>query len=304
MRYDTRSGGHRVKLAPFVVTLFVMLSAASAPAQSPARVVVSTGREGASYFSIGTRLAEAMKKQHGREVEVLPSAGSVENLVRLHDRSSPVNVGLTQTDALKRYLAREPAFADAFFVLSDVGRECVFLVSGRTGPIASMADFKKAAGLQLSVGGAGGGAAVTWQDLTQIEPALRATKAVNVETMEALLQIRTGGQFTKVAAAMLVQRPRVVSPPLRAVISNPQDYRFVPIVAGDIGEVKLPDGSAVYTFDEVAVGGRLRASPTKVQTLCTRGLMIGVKAKLDRDLRERLSTLMLEQGTRIVGADE
>ena len=55
---------------------------------------------------------------------------SRDNLARLQDPSSRVNVALAQADALKSYLKSEPDFADKFFVLGDVGIECVLLVTG------------------------------------------------------------------------------------------------------------------------------------------------------------------------------
>ncbi|MEZ5582177.1 MAG: hypothetical protein R3F37_04765 [Candidatus Competibacteraceae bacterium] len=79
----------------------------SAAAQA-ADLVISTGKSGGGYNAIGERLKTVMAEQ-GVSVDVLTSVGSVENLNRLNDPANPVSVGLTQADALKYYLGKNPS---------------------------------------------------------------------------------------------------------------------------------------------------------------------------------------------------
>jgi hypothetical protein len=280
----------------------IALLASSDVAASGFEVVVSTGRERGSYYFIGRRLDTEFAVRHNQVVDVRTSHGSLDNLGQLHDPESPVNVALTQADALQLYLDGHPDFAGEFFVLGELGRECVFLVAGKDGP-KSIADLKRGSG-EVSVDDAGSGAAVTWRNMTALEPAFAATTPVFVPTMEAILQLKVGGPYTRLRAAMLVQRPRRASPPIEAVLDAPDGYRLVPITEADVPNAKMSDGSDVYSFERVIVGGKKRGNNLGIDTLCTRGLMLGSKAKLSAELRSQLSTLMLEAGDRVVRADE
>jgi hypothetical protein len=118
--------------------------------------------------------------------------------------------------------------------------------------------------------------------------------------MEALLQIKTGGKENKLKAAMFVQRPTAKSPEMQVVLEDPKDFRFVSVTDWDLND-KLPDGTAVYTFEKVTVAEKKWGFDTKVDTICTRGLLIGAKDKLSPDLRERLAKVMLLAGNRVTG---
>jgi hypothetical protein len=266
--------------------------------------VLSTGREGGSYYNIGERLKAAMLVEHDVWFEVLTSRGSLENLRRLDDPSSPVGLTLTQADALSQYLQGHPDFAEEFVVLGDVGKECVLLIAGRDGGLTTAAGLKEETGGEISVDDTESGASVTFEYMTELEPRFRATAAVPVDTMEALLQIKMASEHTKLKAAMIVQRPKAVSEPIRIFFENPEDYRLVPITEADVGNAKLPDGSIVYSFERVKVGGKNRRRSVEVDTLCTRGLMLASKEKLGKDLRSHLSTLLLDSAGKIIGPDE
>ncbi|HNW77961.1 MAG TPA: hypothetical protein PKH28_03540, partial [Candidatus Competibacteraceae bacterium] len=77
----------------FLLTTGLSLSAGSVAADGP--IVISTGKSGGGYNTIGERLKSVLAEQD-QAAQVLTSAGSVENLTRLDDAKSPVNVGLTQ----------------------------------------------------------------------------------------------------------------------------------------------------------------------------------------------------------------
>ena len=290
--------------AAWVLLFGLVLVAGAESGAASSEVVISTGKRGGSYYGIGLRLQTELRLDHEREVFVATSEGSLENLARLDDPQSKVNVALTQADALKRYLGDHPEFAEEYLVLADLGRECVFIVAAREGPIESAADLKKAGGHQISVDAPTSGAAVTWENMTRLEPSFGNTSPVFVDFMEAMLQIKAGGEFSPLKAAMFVQRPRQRSPAAVLAYEHPGDYRFVRIESTDVSGDLLPDGSAVYTFERVTLGGKSRKQPIEVETLCTRGLMLAAKSKLSADLRGLLAKVMLEESGDIVGADE
>ena len=267
-------------------------------------VVISTGREGGSYSFIASRLKGVMMSQHQTVVEVVPSRGSLENLIRLDDSSSTVSLALTQADALAAYIEKKPAFADRFIVLGDVGKECAILVTGSHTSYKTVQDLKSSEGTEVSVDTAHSGAALTLRQMTLLEPGFSALTPTYVDVMQALLQIKVASPHSKLQALMLVQRPNVAPEPVRVILDNPDSYRILPILESDVGNVNLPDGSPVYTFEQVAVGGSARPESIKVETLCTRGLLLASKSKLSRDTRSRLSRTMLQSGDEIIGKTE
>jgi TRAP-type uncharacterized transport system substrate-binding protein len=285
-------------LCPLFALIGALWLGATAYAANPAPVI-STGKSGGGYNTIGTRLKTVMAEQ-GINAEVLTSVGSLENLKRLDDPASPVNIGLTQADALKYYLRDNPRFADKLFMLGEIGKECVFIVTGKDSGINSDADLQKKQGNLIAIRDPDSGTAVTYSYMIQLEPNFKNTPAAFVDTMEALLQIKTGGKENKIKAAMFVQHPTAKSPEMQVVLEDPKDFRFVPVTDWDLND-KLPDGTAVYTFEKVTVAEKKWGFDTKVDTICTRGLLIGAKDKLSPDLRERLAKVMLLAGNRVTG---
>ena len=264
----------------------VLLPTAWALAEDPAPdFVFSSGREGGNYHAVALRLRNLLP---GRPVGVLSSRGSRENLTRLADPASPVNLAFTQADALSQHIFQNPTFANQFAVLADIGKECALLIAGRSSGIESAADLKVASGRRLSVDSVDSGAAVTWETMSRIEPAFLATSAVYVDLMESLAQIKSAGEFSPLKAAMIVQDPSVVSPPVQIVLENPDTFRFAHIRKGDLESPVLPGGLSVYTFERIRVGARA------FETLCTRALLIASNAKLAEEKRGELSKLLLE----------
>jgi len=296
----------RDRLLTVIALLFtaIVLQVTDAQLAQGPDSVMSTGREGGNYYYIGKRLKSAMLLEHDAWIEILTSRGSMENLRRLDDPASPVGVTLTQADALNRYLQHHPEFASEFIVLGDAGKECVFVVARQSGDLKTAASLKAATGGEISVDDNESGASVTFEYMSELEPGFRAITPVSVDVMEALLQLKVGGERTKLKAAMIVQRPKARSAPIKTLLENPDTYRLVPIKEADVGNAQLPDGSVVYTFERVTVGGTSDLPSLEVDTLCTRGLMLASKEKLDKDLRSQLSELMLESADKIIGSDE
>lgn len=61
----------------------------------PHVIVMATGPEGDTYYDIGQRY-RAILARSNVEVQLVPTAGSVENLARLHNANSPVSVALIE----------------------------------------------------------------------------------------------------------------------------------------------------------------------------------------------------------------
>ncbi|HRD65748.1 MAG TPA: TAXI family TRAP transporter solute-binding subunit [Candidatus Competibacter sp.] len=283
---------------PYMLALAAGLGAGLVQAADPP-IVVSTGKSGGGYNTIGERLKSVLAEQD-QSAQVQTSAGSLENLNRLDDPQSPVNVGLTQADALKYYLKDHPGFAGKFINLGEIGKECVFIVVGKDSDIRDDGDLQKPKGRLIAVQSPNSGVAVTWEYMTVLEPEFKNTAPAFVDGAEALLQIKSGGNASKIQAAMVVQRPMAKSTEMQVMLENPKDFRLIPIKDWDLND-KLPDGSAVYTFENVTVAEKKWGFDTTVDTICTRGLMLANKTKLTADQRARLSKVMLLAASRVVG---
>jgi len=265
---------------------------------------ISTGHKGGSYFYIGKRLQTTMQIRHDVRIGVETSSGSIQNLARLADPSSDIGLALTQTDALSQFLKSNAKFADEFIVLGDAGKECVVLITGKNSGITGFSDLKKKAGGEISIDDPGSGASATFAYLQAMDPEFARTKPVYVDTIEALLQIKVAGKYTDLKAAMLVQRASTRSAPVKVLLENPNDYRLVPISEADVQNSRLPDGSVVYSFEKVNIGNTTGDAALDVNTICTRGLLLASKRKLERELRSKLSAVMLESSATVIGEDE
>ncbi len=276
------------------------LFAASLTQAADPPITISTGKSGGGYNTIGERLKSVLAEQD-QPAQVLTSAGSIENLTRLDDPKSPVSVGLTQADALKYYLKDHPGFVDQFINLGEIGKECVFIITGKDSDIRSDSDLQeKGKNHLIAVQSPNSGVAVTWEYMTVLEPAFKNTAPAFVDGAEALLQIKSSGKGSKIQAAMVVQKPMAKSTEMQVVLENPKDFRLVPVKDWDLND-KLPDGSAVYTFENVTVAEKKWGFDTAVDTICTRGLILANKNKLTTDQRTRLSKIMLLAASRVVG---
>jgi cytochrome b involved in lipid metabolism len=296
----------KAKAILFTATCLVVLLSPLAPGiawAEDAETVISTGRKGGSYYYIGERLRQAVQLQHRLQIRVETSSGSIQNLARLADPSNDVGLALTQTDALDRFLRDNAAFANEFIVLGDAGKECAILISSKRSDIRSFSDLQKA-GSEISVDDPGSGASATFDDLQAMAPGLAQTKAVYVDTMEALLQMKVAGAHTQLKAALLVQRPSTRSAPVRILLENPTDYHLIPILPSDVANRRLPDGSGIYSFEKVNIGSTRGGQTLDVDTVCTRGLLLASKRKLSRELRSKLATSMLESSETVIGQDD
>lgn len=291
------------KLVGTLVIALSLLASGTAWSQL-AGTSISTGRKDGNYFEIGKRLQSAMLVERNLNVRVETSSGSIQNLARLAEASNPVGLALTQSDALSGFIRSNPEFADDFIVLADAGRECVILIAGKKHGVASFSQLESTPGTEISVDDLGSGASATFDHLRAMEPALRKTKPVFVDTVEAMLQVKMGGAHTQLRAVMLVQRPSALTPPIKILLDNANDYQLVPIRETDIQNAKLPDDSVVYTFEKVSIGPGQGSAALEVETICTRSLLLASKAKLDRNMRSQLSHVMLNSSKSIIGKGE
>lgn len=128
-----------------VLVLSVVYFVRSAP---PKTITISSGPEGTSFYRLAGRYAKILER-NGVRAKVLPSNGSIENLDRLKDPKSGVDVGMAQTGP-----AKATADTDRLMSLGSVSYQplMVFYRGGK--PLELLSDLK---GKKIAVGPKGSG---------------------------------------------------------------------------------------------------------------------------------------------------
>jgi TRAP-type uncharacterized transport system substrate-binding protein len=114
----------------------------------PRRLVIAGGAEGGAYARFAGLYADDLRK-HGLEVEVRETAGSVENLQRLRDESSGVDVALVQSG-----LVDGEDREGRLVALGSLYREPLWVFHRRDLRVDRLGDLK---GLRIGVGADGSG---------------------------------------------------------------------------------------------------------------------------------------------------
>lgn len=249
--------------------------------------VITAGPKGEHYHAIGQRLRQLLRGQQ-ISAEVRTSAGSLENLERLNDPKNPADIALSQADVLKYYLRDHPELAGKLLILDKVGKQCVFVIVAADSDLQDDHDLqKKDRGYQLAIADANSEAALTYKYMSVLEPRFKRTTVLYLDTQKALRRLKAGGD-DKLKAILLVQRPRARSPELQAVLSNPDEYRLLPIKDHRLRD-KLPNGEAVYSFETVTLLRGGVAPGASVRTICTPILLLAARDKLNAEQRKQLT---------------
>jgi len=282
-----------------VATMPTLTAAVPKAAQGP-DIVFSAGRKGGGYWDIAERM-QAVGAESGLKVEILPSVGSLENLERLADSSNAVNLTLSQADALKQFMTLHPDLSDKFHILESIGLECVFIVSNAKGDVKSDQDLQDPKGHRIAIPGEQSGVAVTFNFMKYLVPGLDNTKPVYTDTLEAMKKMRAGDSDA-VDAIMLVHRPKVRSPEIHLALDKPSIFHLVPVEDRHLLD-ELPNGETVYEFLDVPlIRGGLRSGKS-VPTVCTKGVLLSSRSKLDGAADAKLKRIINFQWMRVYPID-
>jgi TRAP-type uncharacterized transport system substrate-binding protein len=291
----------RSRTGLFAIPIAATLSLLPAPPPGAATsertgpgIVLSAGREGGGYWGVGERLRK-VAAEAGLSVDLKSSAGSTENLERLNNPGSPVNLIFTQTDALKSYLQTHPRFSGKFEILNSIGLECVFIIAARHSGIENDQDLQDPKGHRIAIPGAASGVAVTFSYMSQLVPGLANTQPEYTDTFDAMKEFGNPGA---VDAIMLVHRPDANSPELKLAASDGEKYRLIPVEDRHLAD-KLPNGDEVYEFLDVPLTRSASGADVTVPTICTRGLLVASPKKLSPKARDALKRIVDSQWARI-----
>ena len=290
--------------------LLFLLLAGVAPLPTPgatergaapgSEVVFSAGRKGGGYWNIADRF-QSVSAESGLKVKILESVGSIENLERLADPNSPVNLTLSQADALMRYVGEHPDFSGRFRILESIGLECVFIIADAKGDLKSDQDLQDPKGHRIAIPGKQSGVAVTFDYMRKLVPGLENTEPVYTDTLEAMKKIRAGDSDA-VDAVMLVQRPMLRKTEIHLAVSKPSVFHMVPVEDRHLLD-KLPNGEEVYEFLDVPLIPGPSLSGKSVPTVCTKGLLLASGSKLDQETGKKLKRIVDFQWMRIYPTD-
>lgn len=149
---------------PIFVTLLLISAVAIffAEPKPPSKITFAAGTPGGSYEDIAQRY-KAFFEKYDIEVEVLPSAGPMDNLQRMVDpNANPrIDVGLTQSG-----LARDLQGVDRLVYLGSIDYEPIFFLMRKDRLADSRPDFIKAlSDLRIGIGDVGTGTKAQFERL-------------------------------------------------------------------------------------------------------------------------------------------
>lgn len=249
-----------------------------------AGVVLSSGVEGGGYWSAAARL-QAVADGMRFTVENRPSTGSLENLERLLDAESPVNLAFAQADATQYYLNRNQDEITQLDLLENIGQECVFMVTGVDSDIRTDVDLQDAKNLNLGIASPNSGVAVTFDYMVSQIPELVDVKVNYLDTLAAMDQL--SASTAPVDAVMMIHRPKEHSPEVDYALAHADRYRFVELSDERLTQ-ELWNGRKIYRTMSLAMPG----TDKPVKTICVSGLLLANKQKLSIEQRNQLSDLI------------
>ncbi|MDG1944213.1 MAG: hypothetical protein P8J17_08140 [Halioglobus sp.] len=251
---------------------------------SGSRILLSTGVEGGGYWNAGSRL-QRVAEDMNLEVENLPSSGSLENLDKLFDDASPVNLAFAQADAVQHYLNTHEEAAIKLEMLENIGQECVFIVTDIDSDLRTNEDMEDAQDLRLGIPSATSGVAVTLNYMASQIPEMADIDISYGETAADMEEM--GTSEATVDAVMMVHRPKERSPEVNEALEHPDRYRFVEVSDDRLTE-KLWSGHNIYRTIKLVLPGISQP----LETICVNGLLLANRQKLTPRQRNGLNDLV------------
>jgi TRAP transporter TAXI family solute receptor len=185
--------GVRSVVALAAVGLLAGCSAADGPSwadQLPERITIATGGTTGIYHAYGTELASALEDSYGVEVEVVSTAGSVDNLQRV--AGGEAQLAFSAADALGDAVAGTGTFDEPadLRALARIYDDFEHLVVREGSDIQEIADLR---GLRVSVGAQESGTALIAErvlEAAEVDPA--DLRTANLGITESIHELRTG----------------------------------------------------------------------------------------------------------------
>jgi TRAP-type uncharacterized transport system substrate-binding protein len=133
--------------AVLLVAVAAWLTAKSSRLAPPHSIRITSGADGSSYRKFADKY-KAIIERYGVKVEVLPSAGAIENLRRLSDRTSKVDVGFVQGGV------KEGIDVTGLVSLGSIAEQPLIVYYRAPEPLERLSELR---GQRLAIGMAGSG---------------------------------------------------------------------------------------------------------------------------------------------------
>ncbi|MFL5307259.1 MAG: TAXI family TRAP transporter solute-binding subunit [Polyangia bacterium] len=140
-------------LVPFLIPALLLvavaawLTAKSSRLAPPHTIRITSGADGSSYRKFADKY-KAIIERYGVKVEVLPSAGAIENLRRLADRSAKVDVGFVQGGV------KEGIDVTGLVSLGSIAEQPLIVYYRTPEPVERLSELR---GQRLAIGATGSG---------------------------------------------------------------------------------------------------------------------------------------------------
>lgn len=254
-----------------------------------ADLTVTTGRDGGSYFRVqGPKIVKYLKNA-GLSANFVASTGSLDNLSKVAKGES--QVGIAQADAVMFFKKTQPQLGTKIEIGGPLGKECVFIVAKRGGPIKTD-DELQVKGVSIAAGAPGDGSRATWDYMGTLEEKFKQPTIVDAGGASGLAQVAAG--TTQAFIFITNPEPAVLyNNELFTLARDNKSLQFVPVVDWDLND-KLPNGDAVYSFDNVVIKPGTFADD-KLATICLSAYTI-YNSDLDADTKEKLARAFLRMG--------
>ena len=210
--------------------------------------VVSTGREGGSYFSIqGPAVVKQLRNAGLAGATLIPSTGSLENLKRVAE-GKEAQIGFSQGDAIMFYRKTFPASGLNIEIGAPLGRECLFVVVKKESGFSNIDDLKRK-GIQVAAGAEGDGSRATWDYMGILDEKFKLPTTVDAGGALGLSQLASG----QVSAFVFVTNPATLqSSEIFNLAYNNKTLKFINANSWNLND-KLPNGDALYTKETVVL---------------------------------------------------
>jgi TRAP-type uncharacterized transport system substrate-binding protein len=257
-------------------------------------VVISTGVPGGSYVGVyGANLSKLLAAKK-IENKLVNSAGSMENLKRLE--SNEAQIAPATLDAYALYLKKG---GTPLNILATLKSECGYLVVNKNGKVKNEDDLQTVKGVTIAVGPTGSGSETMWTYMTMLEPKYKNAKVDYQGGTLATnrLAAQTNSTADGIDAILYVTTRDNLTHKMTQAVNNNPNLKFVDIDDNDLND-KLPDGKAVYTFENNKVKDSWSGS--SVATICTSGALF-YNNKADQNVIETISDYVALSPNGIVG---
>ena len=280
-----------------IAAMIIALSMTQTVHAEPAKV--AGGKEGGNYARVAANLVDALKdysEYRGSNTPVIlpPTGGSGENLDLLNEGKA--DVAPVQADVFMYYVRKYPAARSNLEIVGTLPtKECLYLITRKDGDITSADDIEDEKA-RVVIGNPNSGQNISWQYISSLHKEYAKPETTSKDGDRALNKVETGGEFG-FDAYFFTFAANIDNPIMQSVNAPGKNLQFVDFDDSDLND-KLPNGRAVYTFEDVLVkySGRDR----EVTVPCTSTLLV-INSNIDEKLADRIASIAGKNINRIAG---